>query len=212
MGLTELVERATDAKAWYAVQVKATHEKRVASLLDYSRFEWFLPVYESKRLWSDRIKRVQLPLFPGYVFCRFGPCGRVTILKTPSVIRIVGVGYTPLPIPDQEIAAIQRVVRSGLGVLPHPFLKAGEWVRIRGGPLNGLEGLIVDLRHRDRVIVSVSLLQRSVAVEIDSAWVVPIQPPFNASLKSLSSSAGVAASSIVGDGNLRREIECSDSA
>jgi transcription antitermination factor NusG len=194
MDVIESTERSTDAIPWYAVQVKTTHEKRVASLLDYGRFEWFLPVYESKRLWSDRIKRVQLPLFPGYVFCRFGPSGRVSILKTPSVMRIVGVGYTPLPIPEQEIAAIQRIVKSGLDVLPHPFLKTGEWVRIRGGALNGLEGLIVDLRHRDRLIVSVNLLQRSVAVEIDSAWVVPTQSPLKASPKTLSASAGVAAS------------------
>jgi transcription antitermination factor NusG len=88
-------------------------------------------------------------------------------------MRIVGIGYTPIPIPEHEIAAIQRVLKSGVYVLPHPFLKVGECVRIHGGPLNGLEGLIVDHR-RDRLIISVTLLQRSVAVEIDSAWVAPI--------------------------------------
>src|SRR5262249_17994468 len=121
---------------------------------------------------------------------------RVSILKTPSVMRIVGVGYTPLPIPEQEIAAIQRVVKSGLYVLPHPFLKAGEWVRIRGGPLNGFGGLIVYLRQRDRLIISVSLLQRSVAVEIDSAWVVPVHSSATrkASPNTFSSSPDAAAS------------------
>jgi transcription antitermination factor NusG len=159
---------------WFAVQVKATHEKRVDALLSGGGFESFLPLYEGRRRWSDRIKRVKLPLFPGYVFCRFPPSDRVCILKTPSVMRVVGIGYTPIPIDEQEIAAIQTVVKAGLGTAPHPFLSVGQRVRIEGGSLYGLEGLITDLRRRDRLILSVSLLQRSVAVEIDSTWVVPI--------------------------------------
>ena len=160
--------------SWFAVQVKATHEKRVDVLLSGGGFESFLPLYEWRRRWSDRIKRVKLPLFPGYVFCRFTPSDRVRVLKTPSVIRIVGIGYTPIPIDEHEIAAIQTVVKAGLGTSPHPFLGAGQRVRIKGGSLDGLEGLITDLRSRDRLILSVTLLQRSVAVEIDSACVVPI--------------------------------------
>jgi transcription antitermination factor NusG len=109
---------------------------------------------------------------------------------------IVGIRYTPQAIPEEEIAAIQRVVKSGLDILPHPFLKTGQWVRIRGGPLNGLEGLILDLRQRDRLIISVSLLQRSVAVEIDSAWVIPVHSPVapKRSPSTFSSSKGLAAS------------------
>jgi len=196
MGASESMDSAAETSPWYAVQVKTTHEKRVAFLLDYGRFTWFLPVYESRRRWSDRIKRAQLPLFPGYIFCRFGPSDRVPILKIPSVIRVVGIGYTPLPIPEHEIAAIQRVVESGLYVLPHPFVKVGEAVRIQGGALCGLEGLIVDLRRRDRLIISVTLLQRSVAVEIDSAWVTPIHQSATrkASQKAFSLSAGGVAS------------------
>jgi len=164
----------TDINHWFALQVKATHEKRVASFLDCAGFEYFLPLYESRRPWSDRIKRVQLPLFPGYIFCRFQPSDRVSILKTSSVIRIVGIGYTPIPIDEHEMAAIQSVLKAGLGTAPHPFVRVGQRVRIEGGSLYGLEGLITDLRRRDRLILSVTLLQRSVAVEIDSAWVVPI--------------------------------------
>src|SRR5262245_48848200 len=115
---------------WFAVQVKTTHEKRVTSLLSYQGREWFLPLYRARRRWSDRIKQVDLPLFPGYVFCRFSPCARVSILKTPSVIGIVGIRNVPAPIDDQEIAALHKVVNAGAGVSPHPFLQAGQSVRI----------------------------------------------------------------------------------
>jgi len=159
---------------WFAVQVKSTHEKRVTSLLQYRIYECFLPLYTSRRRWSDRIKSVELPLFPGYVFSRFTPAGRIPILKTPSVISIVGIGGIPAPIDECEIAAIQRAVASGFGLSPHPFLQVGQRVRINGGSLCGLEGIIADIRKRDHLILSATLLQRSVAVEIDSAWVTPI--------------------------------------
>lgn len=166
--------KPADHASWFAVQVKTTHEKRVTSLLDFRGYEWFLPLYTCRRRWSDRIKKVALPLFPGYVFCRFAPSARAPILKTPSVMRIAGIGYTPTPIDEQEIAAIQKVMKSGFGISPHPFVQIGQRVRINGGSLSGLEGLILDVRRRDRLIISVTLLQRSLAVEIDSAWVIPI--------------------------------------
>src|SRR5436190_7908574 len=159
---------------WFAVQVKSTHEKRVTSLLQYQTYEFFLPHYTSRSRWSDRIKRVELPLFPGYVFTRFTAVDRIPILKTPSVISIVGIGAIPTHIDESEIAAIQRAVASGFGLSPHPFLQVGQRVRINGGSLCGLEGLIADVRKRDHLILSVTLLQRSVAVEIDSAWATPI--------------------------------------
>jgi len=160
--------------AWFALQVKGTHEKRVTSLLECQSYECFLPLYTSRRRWSDRIKRVDLPLFPGYVFSRFASSDRLPVLKTPSVIRIVGVGSTPTPIDDAEIDAIQKVVTSGSHVTPHPFLKVGQAVRINDGCFYGVEGIIVDVRGRNHLILSVSLLQRSVAVEIDNASVTPI--------------------------------------
>jgi transcription antitermination factor NusG len=159
---------------WFAVQTKTTHEKRVVYLLNYQNYECFLPLYTCRRCWSDRTKEVQLPLFPGYVFCRFNVPTRGPILKTPSVIGIAGIAGKPVAIDDDEIADIRRIHSSGLGVLPHPFLQIGHRVRIQGGSLDGLEGIIEDVRRRNRLIVSVTLLQRSVAVEIDSGWVRPI--------------------------------------
>jgi len=171
------IGKAPDGLLWFAIQVKSTHEKRVTSLLQYQTYECFLPLYTSRRRWSDRIKRVELPLFPGYVFTRFTAVDRIPILKTPSVISIVGIGATPTPIDECEIAAIQRAVASGFGLSPHPFLQIGQRVRINGGSLCGLEGIIADVRKRDHLILSVTLLQRSVAVEIDSAWATPIHTP-----------------------------------
>jgi len=168
-----------DWPAWFAVQAKTTHEKRVASLLSYQDYKCFLPVYTARRRWSDRIKEVELPLFPGYVFCNFNVHARGPILKTPSVTGIVGIGGKPVAIDDAEIDALERINRSGLGLCPHPFLQVGQRVCIEGGSLDGLEGIILDAKTRNRLIVSVSLLQRSVAVEIDSAWVKPIQSPAN---------------------------------
>src|SRR5215813_8984817 len=125
---------------WFAVQVKSTHEKRVASLLEYQAYECLLPTFSSRRRWSDRIKRVELPLFPRYVFSQFAISVRVPILKTPSVIGIVGIGATPTPIDDQEIANIQRVVKLGFDLSPHPFLQVAQRVRINNGSRSGMEG------------------------------------------------------------------------
>jgi len=171
-----------DGHPWFAVQTRTTHEKRVASLLDYQRYEYFLPLYTARRRWSDRIKQVELPLFPGYIFCRFNMHARGPILKTPSVVGIAGIAGKPIPLEDHEIVAIQRIHHSRLSVSPHPFLQVGQRVRLEGGSLDGLEGLIEDIGRRNRLIVSVSLLQRSVAVEIDSAWVTPVASPANQSI------------------------------
>jgi transcriptional antiterminator RfaH len=156
---------------WFAVQAKTTHEKRVGSLLFERGFESFLPLYQARRRWSDRVKEVDLPLFPGYIFCRFVSEERMPILTTPSVLGIAGIGKEPSPIDDGEIEAIRRVLESGLGLAPEPFLEKGRRVRINAGSLEGLEGMIEDVRHKHRLILSVTLLQRSIAVDIDRAWV-----------------------------------------
>jgi len=134
-------------------------------------YEWFLPLRKSRRRWSDRIKEIEQPLFPGYVFCRFDPLARLPILITPGVIGIVGIGKTPIPIEDSEILSIQTIVKSGLPSQPWPFLQIGERVRIDSGPLEGLEGILLQSKANHRLVVSVTLLQRSVAAEIDSACV-----------------------------------------
>jgi transcription antitermination factor NusG len=163
-------------RAWFALQVRPRYEKKAAAALKGKGVEHFLPLCRERRRWSDRLKDVSLPLFPGYVFCRFDPFNRLPILTTTGVASIVGAGKIPEPVPDHEIAAVQAIVDSGLGAQPWPFIKVGQRVQIETGPLFGLEGILADFRGSQRLVVSVSLLQRSVAVEIDRLWVKPLPP------------------------------------
>jgi transcription antitermination factor NusG len=159
---------------WFALQTRCRYESFVAKQLRHKGYEILLPSYECRRRWSDRIKELELPLFPGYVFCRFNPLDRLPILVTPGVVRVVGFGKDPVPVDDSEIAAIQIVAQSGLPRQPWPFLQIGQKVRVECGPLCGLEGIFMDFKGRHRLVLSVTLLQRSVAVEMDGAWVIPI--------------------------------------
>jgi len=156
---------------WFAVQVRTQREEGVADHMEGKGYEWFLPTYKRRKLWSDRIREVQVPLFPGYLFCRFNPQDRLPILKTPGVIKIVGYNRVPIPVDEQEIAAIQKLVASGIPNQPWPYLAVGDRVRIESGPLHGLEGILTSFKGNHRLVLSVTLLQRSVAVEIDSAFV-----------------------------------------
>jgi transcription antitermination factor NusG len=160
--------------SWYALVVKSNHEKAVLEHLKTAGWEASLPLYRARRRWSDRIKEVALPLFPGYVFCRFSYAARVTVLRIPGVRSIVGAGPHPAPIPAREIAVIEAMVRSGLPVKPWPFLKIGQKVLVSSGPLRGVEGILVEFRKTWQVIVSVELLQRSVAAEVDRDCVSPV--------------------------------------
>jgi transcription antitermination factor NusG len=162
------------AEQWFAIRVKSRCEKVVSTIARNKGFEEFLPLYESRQRWSDRSKSVEFPLFPGYVFCRLNPQHRLPLLTIPGVLHFVGIGKTPVPIDDEEIIAIQSAVKSGLSAEPWPFLEAGQRVRLEDGPLAGMEGFLVEVRKRFRVVVSVTLLKRSVAVEIDREWVAPL--------------------------------------
>lgn len=164
-----------DARPWFAVRVNSRAEKSVAAIAQYNGFEQFLPLHESRRRWSDRVKSVQLPLFPGYVFCRIDPKCRLQLLTIPGVQHIVGAGKTAIPVNDEEIAALRAAAQSGLPAEPWPFLKSGQRVLLEGGPLAGLEGLLVEVRKNYRLLLSVSLLNRSVAVEIERDWVTPLR-------------------------------------
>jgi transcription antitermination factor NusG len=115
----------------------------------------------------------ELPLFPGYVFCRFDPLDRLPILSIPGVVDIVGVRRVPLAVDENEIAALQTTVNSGLPRQPWPFLQIGHKVRIEHGPLCGVEGILLRFSGRDRLVLSLTLLQRSVAVQVDESWVQP---------------------------------------
>lgn len=159
---------------WFALQVRPRFEKVVASTLLNKGYEGFLPLYRHRSRWSDRMKEIELPLFPGYLFCRFDVNRRLPILVTPGVMRVVGIGKTPHPVEDHEIAALQSIVLSGLRAEPRSYLNVGERVRIAIGPLAGTEGILSSVKGSNRLVVSVSLLQRSVAVDIDESWVVPL--------------------------------------
>ena len=153
---------------WFALQVRVRHEGEVTVHLQGKGYEWFLPTYKERRRWSDRVKQVDAPLFPGYVFCRFNPNDRFPILKTPGVTQIVGYSRVPVPVDEKEIEAIRTLVDSGLPNFPCAYLEVGSRVRIEAGALRGLEGILTDLKGKRRLVLSITLLQRSVAVEIDS--------------------------------------------
>jgi transcription antitermination factor NusG len=170
-----LEERSDSAQyPWFALRVKSSTEKVVSVIARNKGFEEFLPLYQSRRRWSDRYKTVELPLFPGYVFCRLNPEFRLPLLTIPGVMSFVGIGKIPVPIDDAEIAAIQAAMRTGLSAEPYPFLEVGQRVRVAEGPLAGLEGLLVEVRKQQRLAVSVTMLKRSIAVEIDRHWVRPL--------------------------------------
>jgi transcription antitermination factor NusG len=161
---------------WFALQVRSRYENIVAAFLGGKGYEQFLPTYRCRRRWSDRIKETDLPLFPGYLFCRFNPQDRLPILKTPGLISIVGVGKHAVPVDEAEIAAVRTLVSSGIPRQPWPYVRIGQRVRIESGALCGLEGILQSFKGSHRIVLSVSLLHRSIAAEVDSAWVVPIHP------------------------------------
>jgi transcription antitermination factor NusG len=146
----------------------------VASTLLGKGYEGFLPLYRCKRRWSDRVKEIELPLFSGYLFCRLDINKRLPVLVTPGVIQIVGIAKTPVPVDESEMSAIFSIVLAGVNAEPYPYLQIGQRVRVDCGILAGVEGILVGLKKPARIVVSVELLHRSVAVEIDESWVTPI--------------------------------------
>ena len=180
---------ALDMKAWYAIRVRSKFESFASASLRGKGYEEFLPLYRSRRRWSDRAKELDLPLFPGYLFCKLDVNSRLLpVFTTPGVVSIVGAGKVPIAIPDAEIAAIQKVVKSGLGALPCPFLNVGARVYIERGPLEGIEGTVAIVKKKHKLFVSVPLLQRSVMVQIDREWVRPVvtpKPPQTAQLSTV---------------------------
>jgi transcription antitermination factor NusG len=171
---------------WYAVQTCANHEKRVRQQLDLRVVETYLPVYESVRHWKDRRVRLELPLFPGYLFVRLALRDRLPVLRTPSVVRIVEFGGQAAALPDQEIETLRRGLASKVGIEPYPYLKVGRRVLVKAGPLQGLEGILVRKKNRSRFVISIDLIMRSVAVEIDVGELEPI----HASVQNVRTSAG----------------------
>ena len=161
--------------AWYAVAVRPRHEKTVERVLNNKSIQSFVPLYAARRSWSDRVKTLNLPLFSGYVFCRFAMENFVHVLSTPSVSYIVTFDSRPAAIPDEEIAGLRAVLASGLPYGPFSYIHPGQTVRIEAGCFAGLSGTVLREKDHYRLVVSVNLLRRAVAVEIDSDLVRAIQ-------------------------------------
>ena len=159
---------------WFALRLRSNYERITGSHLRDRGYEEFAPSYTVEKRWSDRTKQVEQFLFPGYVFCRFDPNDRLPILTVPGVVEVVGFGKSPQEIPDEEIQRVRRMVESGLPVMPYPYVQVGQAVLIERGPLSGVEGILVEIKGKMRLVVSVNLLRRSVSAEVDRNWIRPI--------------------------------------
>lgn len=159
---------------WYAAYTCVHHEKRVAQQLAEREISCFLPLYRSVRRWKDRRRELDLALFPGYVFVRMELKDRLTVLQLPSVVHFVTFSGRPVAIPDPEINALRDGLAANLRAQPHPYLTVGRRARVRSGPMAGIEGILVRKKDRLRFVLSVELIRRSVAVEVDSADIEPL--------------------------------------
>ena len=172
-GLLQQEQAMTQAR-WYAAYTCANHEKRVAAELGARDVEHFLPLYASMRRWKDRRVQLELPLFPGYVFVRLALSQRLRVVQIPSLVRLVGFGGLPTALPDTEMEIMRSGLSQNLRVEPHPFLTVGRRVRITCGPFAGLEGVLKRKKSDVRVVVSLELIQRSVAVDVEAADLSPL--------------------------------------
>jgi transcription antitermination factor NusG len=154
---------------WYAVYTSANHERRVAGQLAERGVENFLPQYESVRKWKDRRVHLQMPLFPGYVFVHLALQNRLQVLQIPGVAWLVSFAGKPVAVPEEEFAKIREFLNQGLCAEPHPYLKAGRRVRVCSGPLEGMEGIVVRRRNGRRLVISLELIQRAMAVEVEES-------------------------------------------
>jgi transcription antitermination factor NusG len=169
-----IVPNGTPLLRWYATYVCSRHEKQVLSQLQERNVNCFLPLYRSVRRWKDRRKELELVLFPGYVFVRIDLKERLRVLQLPSVVRFVSFNGQPAALPDAEIEILTRGLASGIRAEPHPYLRVGQRVQIRYGPLAGAEGILLRRKDKLRVVLSIDLIMRSVAVEVDEADVEPV--------------------------------------
>jgi len=159
---------------WYAVYTWAHHEKRVAEQLEQRQLRNFLPLYRAMHRWKDRRKEVELALFPSYVFVQLSLQHRLRVLEIPSVVHLVSFQGKPAPLPEHEIEQLRQGVDGRVRMGPHPYLQAGQRVRVRSGPVAGLEGILVRRKEGARLVVSIEILMRAVAMEIDEADVQPL--------------------------------------
>jgi transcription antitermination factor NusG len=165
---------ACSEQRWYAAYTCANHEKCVAAELEARAVEHLLPLYSSVRRWRDRRVRLDLPLFPGYVFLRLALRDKLRVLQIPSVVRLVGFNGQPAALSNDEMEALRAGLKAQLNAEPHPYLNAGRRVRVISGPLQGLEGIIVHRKNRSRLVISLHLIMRSVSVDMDDADLMPV--------------------------------------
>jgi transcription termination/antitermination protein NusG len=154
---------------WFVVYTCANHERRVEAQFEARGVRHFLPVYNSVRRWSDRRIQLKLPLFPGYIFTRMALEEKLRVLQVPGVVKLVGFNGQPYPLLDQEVESLRLGLSQGLRIEPHPYLKVGRRVRILRGPLQGAEGILLRRKNIHRVVLSLDLIARSAAVEVDPA-------------------------------------------
>jgi transcription antitermination factor NusG len=154
---------------WYVVHTRSNFEKRVHGELVSKGLEAYLPAVREVHQWKDRKKLVELPVFPGYLFARFRDTdeNRLTVLRSSGAVRLLGPNGSLEPVPEAEVDSVRRLVDSGTPFSLHPFLREGARVRVKGGPLEGVEGILVAVKNQARLVISVQMLAQSVAVEID---------------------------------------------
>lgn len=152
---------------WYGIRTRSNGERIAATALNDRGYEPFLPVCRTRRRWSDRSVTIEVPLFPGYIFCRFDHRQRLPIITTPGVVSILGFGDHPAALTEEEIDAVRAIIDSGVAAEPVPFVREGQRIRVTHGPLKSLEGTLIRKKSSWQLVISVELLQRSVSVEID---------------------------------------------
>jgi transcription antitermination factor NusG len=168
------VETDSQSQNWFALQVRTRWESSTSVLLEGKGYRTILPTFKLRKRWRGSMRDVSSPLFPGYVFCHFDARNRLPILVTPGVLAVVGRGRVPVPVDQAEIATIESVVSSGVSAEPWPYLEIGQRVRIESDALQGIEGILTNFKGRHRIVVSVSILRRSVALDIDRSCVTPL--------------------------------------
>jgi transcription antitermination factor NusG len=168
--------RAESDFNWYALYTCPRHEKSVAQQIEERSISCFLPLYRSVRRWRDRRKELELALFPGYVFVHLALGDRLRVLQLPSAVRLVSFNGQPAIVPSAEIDSLRQSLSAAGCAEPHPYLRVGRRVRVCGGPMQGLEGIIVRRKDRCRLVFSLDLIMRSMAVEVDESDVEPASP------------------------------------
>jgi len=181
----------TGSLEWFALAVKPRFDKAVARTLGAKGLETFLPLYTKRHTYATRSRDFELPLFPGYVFCRFNVHRRLPVLTTPGVVQVLGIGNTPAALSEIEITSLQTALSARIPAEPFPFVQTGQRVRINRGVLNGVEGIVITFKQCLRMVLSVTLLQRSVLLEIDRD-LVSVEHLSNAGLEEIAR-GGVAA-------------------